>query len=314
MTGPPDVVLLRGGQADLLAERLRAEHPEVGVVTAGSDDVDLASVTIAAGSVPDSELAAMPALDWVHCWAAGVESEVGPMLRSSGIAVTSSAGNGAVPLAEHAMMLTLMLDREAHRWQDAQRECRWERFTHSELHGKTMGIYGFGNVGRELAIRARAFGMRVIALRRRPDRDADLVDRMFAPDDLYDFAAECDVLVVTAAKTRETEGAIDAAVLAALKPRANVVVVSRGNIVSEPDLLDALRSGRIAAAGLDAHAEEPLPPDSPYWTMPGVIVTPHNGATTVATAARGTEIFLANLQRRLSNLPYENQVDVSSLA
>ena len=211
------------------------------------------------------------------------------------------------------MMLTLMLDREAHRWINAQREHRWERFTHSELHGKTMGIYGFGNVGRELAVRARAFGMRVVALRRRPDKDADLVDRMFGPDGVYDFAAECDVLVVTAAKTRETEGAIDAAVLASLKPGAHVVVVSRGNIVHEPDLLEALRSGQIAAAGLDAHAEEPLPSDSPYWTMPGVIVTPHNGATTVATAARGTEIFLANLKRRLSNRPYENRINVSSL-
>jgi phosphoglycerate dehydrogenase-like enzyme len=314
MTGSSEVILIRGGQADLLAKRLRADYPEVGIVLAGSDDVDLASVTIAAGSVPDSELAAMPALDWVHCWAAGVEFEVGPQLRSSGITVTSSAGNGAIPLAEHAMMLTLMLDREAPRWMDAQRERRWERFTHSELHGKTMGIYGFGNVGRELAVRARAFGMRVVALRRRPERDADLVDRMYGVDGLYNFAAECDVLVVAAAKTRETEGAIDAAVLASLKPGAHVVVVSRGNIVSEPDLLDALRSGRIAAAGLDAHAEEPLPSDSPYWTMPGVIVTPHNGATTVATAARGTEIFLANLQRRLSNLPYQNRIDVASLA
>lgn len=314
MTSLPEVILIRGGQADLLAERLRKQYPGVGVIMANAHDVDLASVTIAAGSVRDSELAAMPALDWVHCWAAGVESEVGPQLRSSGIAVTSSAGNGAIPLAEHAMMLTLMLDREAHRWMDAQRERRWERFTHSELHGKTMGIYGFGNVGRELAVRARAFGMRVIALRRRPERDTDLVDRMYGADGLYTFAAECDVLVVAAARTRETEGAINAAALTSLKPGAHVVVISRGNIVSEPDLLDALRSGRIAAAGLDAHAEEPLPSDSPYWTMPGVIVTPHNGATTVATAARGTEIFLANLKRRLSKLPYENQIDVASLA
>lgn len=313
MTGPRDVVLIRGGQEKVLAERLRLEHPDVRVLTTGRDDVDLASVTIAAGSVQDSELAALPELDWVHCWAAGVESEVGPRLRNSGITITSSAGNGAIPLAEHAMMLTLMLDREAHRWLDAQRQHRWERFTHSELHGKTMGIYGFGNVGRELAVRARAFGMRVIALRRRPDRDTDLVDRMFGPDDLYEFAAGCDVLVVAAAKTRETEGRIDAAVLASLKPGAHVVVVSRGNIVREPDLLDALRSRRIAAAGLDAHAQEPLPSDSPYWTMPGVIVTPHNGATTVATAARATEIFLSNLQRRFSHLPYQNRVDVNAL-
>ena len=254
---------------------------------AGSGEFDYSSVTIAAGIVPDSELAAMPALDWVHSWAAGVESEIGPQLRSRGITVTSSAGNGAIPLAEHAMMLTLMLDREAYRWMEAQRQHRWERFTHSELHGKTMGIYGFGHVGREVAVRAQAFGMRVIALRRRPRQDAHLVERMFGPDGLHDFAAECDVLVIAAARTKETEGAINAAVLAILKPGAHIVVVSRGNIIHEPDLMDALRSGKLAGIGLDAHSQEPLPNDSPYWSMPRVIVTPHNGATTPATAARG---------------------------
>lgn len=314
MSGFSDVVLVRGGQEELLAERLRAEYPHVGVVMAGDDDIDFSSVTIAAGSVQDSELAAMPALDWVHSWAAGVESEIGPRLRSSGITVTSSSGNGAIPLAEHAMMLTLMLDREAYRWMESQHQHRWERFTHSELHDKTMGIYGFGNVGREIATRAQAFGMRVVALRRRPKQDAHLVDRMFGPDDLLDFATECDVLVVAAAKTKETEGAINAAVLAALKPGAHIVVVSRGNIIHEPDLLDALRSGKFAGIGLDAHSQEPLPDDSPYWAMPRVIITPHNGATTLATAVRGTNIFLANLHRRISHLPYKNRVDLSSLA
>ena len=314
MSGSPDVVLVRAGQGELVVERLRAEHPRVTVLLDGSDEVTLESVTVVAGSVRDSELAAMPALEWVHSWAAGVEAEVGPLLRKSGITVTSSAGNGAIPLAEHAMMLTLMLDREAYRWMEAQRTHRWARFTHSELYGKTMGIYGFGNVGRELAVRARAFGMRVVALRRQAEKDIHLVDRMFGPADLHDFAAECDVLVVTAARTKETEGAINADVLAALKPGAHIVVVSRGNIVNEKDLLNAIGSGKLAGAGLDAHAQEPLPAEAPYWAMPGVIVTPHNGATTVATATRGTEIFLDNMQRRISQVPYKNRINISTLA
>jgi phosphoglycerate dehydrogenase-like enzyme len=290
-----DVVLVRGGETDRVVELLGAEFPEIDVVT-------------------DDEVERMPALDWVHSWAAGVENDVGPALRMRGTPVTSSAGNGAIPLAEHAMMLALMLNRTATRWLDAQRDHRWDRFVHAELDGRTMGIYGFGNVGRELATRARAFGMRVVALRRDPSRDRDLVDEMFGPDDLLEFASRSDVLVVTAAKTAETEGAIDANVLAALPAGAHLIVISRGGIVRDDDLLAALTSGSLSAAGLDAHAIEPLPADSPYWTLPSVIVTPHNGATTSATAARGTEIFLANLRRRLSSNPYLNLVDVSALA
>ncbi|WP_323960569.1 D-2-hydroxyacid dehydrogenase [Arthrobacter sp. JZ12] len=314
MTTSVDVVLVRGSQAASLAERLRVEYPKVQVVSAADLDVDPARITIVAGNVRDDELPVFSSLEWVHSWAAGVESEVGPRLRSSGIPITSSAGNGAVPLAEHAMMLALMLNRKAVRWIDSQRDRRWERFVHSELAGQTMGIYGFGNVGRELALRARAFGMRVIALRRRPDMDADLVDRMFGPDQLHSFAAACDVLVVAAALTPDSEGAIDSSVLVKLPDGAHVIVISRGNIVRDSDLLDALRSGKVAAAGLDAHAVEPLPSDSPYWTLPGVIITPHNGATTAATATRGVEIFLDNLRRRSSNRPYRNRVDVSALA
>ncbi|MET0933856.1 MAG: D-2-hydroxyacid dehydrogenase [Mycetocola sp.] len=314
MSPDRDVVLVRGGESDRLIARLHSAYPGLGVLSNGDVNARPEEITIVAGKVYDEELDEMPALDWVHSWAAGVEGDVGPALRRSGITVTSSAGNGAIPLAEHAMMLALMLNRDARRWLAAQDDHRWERFSHAELHGKTMGIYGFGNVGRELAARAKAFGMRVVALRRDPSRDTELVDEMFGPDGILDFAARCDVLVVTAARTTETEGAIDAAALAALKPDAHLIVVSRGGIVADADLLAALRSGSLAAAGLDAHAVEPLPADSPYWSLPNVIVTPHNGATTSSTASRGTEIFLANLHRRLSSRPLLNRVDVSALA
>lgn len=314
MSPDRDVVLVRGGESERLVARLGVEHPDLGIVRESDAAMRASEITIVAGRVTDDELAAMPALEWVHSWAAGVEGEIGPALRRSGIAVTSSAGNGAIPLAEHAMMLALLLNREASRWFAAQAERRWERFPHAELHGRTMGIYGFGNVGRELAVRAKAFGMRVVALRRDPSRDTELVDAMFGPRGILDFAASCDVLAVTAARTPGTEGAIDATVLAALKPGAHLIVVSRGGIVVDADLLTALTSGSLAAAGLDAHAVEPLPADSPYWTLPNVLVTPHNGATTPATAARGTEIFLANLRRRRSSRPLHNRVDVSALA
>ncbi|WP_020017043.1 D-2-hydroxyacid dehydrogenase [Promicromonospora sukumoe] len=314
----PEVVVVRGGQAERVVEQVRAAHPDVVVATA--DDADaLRAATVATGRLTDAEVAAMPHLAWVHSWAAGVESDVGPALRrrattdAGRVTVTSSAGNGAIPLAEQALMLMLMLSREALRWGEAQRAHRWERFTHDELHGRTVGIYGYGNVGREFAVRARAFGMRVVGLRRRPADPGDPVDRMLPPDAVDELAAVSDFLVVAAPLTDETAGAIGPRTLRALGPQGHLVVVSRGGIVREADLVTAVRDGVIAGAGLDAHATEPLPPESPVWDLPRTVVTPHNGATTAATADRGTAIFLDNLDRWLARRPLRNVVDVGRL-
>jgi phosphoglycerate dehydrogenase-like enzyme len=318
----PEVVVVRGGQVERVVERVRAAHPDLVVATA--DDAEaLRAATVATGRLTDDEVAAMPHLAWVHSWAAGVESDVGPALRrratagtdtgAGAVTVTSSAGNGAIPLAEQALMLMLMLSRQALRWGDAQRAHRWERFTHDELHGRTVGIYGYGNVGHELAVRARAFGMRVVGLRRRPAEPGDPVDRMLPPEAVDELAAVSDFLVVAAPLTAETAGAIGLRTLRALGPQGHLVVVSRGGIVREADLVTAVRDGVIAGAGLDAHATEPLPPGSPVWDLPRTVVTPHNGATTAATADRGTAIFLDNLDRWLARRPLRNVVDVGRL-
>ncbi|GAB2468165.1 D-2-hydroxyacid dehydrogenase [Promicromonospora xylanilytica] len=313
----PEVLVVRGGQGERVAQRVRAAHPDVTVVPA--DDADaLRTATLAAGRLTDAEVAAMPRLAWVHSWAAGVESDVGQALRRratgpDAVTVTSSAGNGAIPLAEQALMLMLMLSRQATRWGDAQRAHRWERFTHDELNGRTVGIYGYGNVGHELAVRARAFGMGVVGLRRRAAAPDDLVDRMLSPDAVDELAAASDFLVVAAPLTDQTAGAIGLRTLRALGPDGHLVVVSRGGIVREPDLVTAVREGVVAGAGLDAHATEPLPDDSPLWDLPNTIVTPHNGATTPSTADRGTAIFLDNLDRWLARRPLRNVVDVGRL-
>lgn len=315
----PEILIVRGGQGERVAEAVRAAHPEV--VVASADDADaLSTATVAAGHLTDDEVARMPRLAWVHSWAAGVESDVGPALRRRAsvagtgvVTVTSSAGNGAIPLAEQALMLMMMLGRQAPRWADAQREHRWERFTHDELHGRTVGIYGYGNVGRELAVRARAFGMTVVGLRRRPAGPDDPVDRMLPADAVDELAALSDFLVVAAPLTDRTTGAIGLRTLRELGPEGHLVVVSRGGIVREADLVTALRDGIVAGAGLDAHANEPLPPDSPLWDLPRTIVTPHNGATTASTADRGTAIFLDNLDRWLARRPLRNVVDTAQL-
>jgi phosphoglycerate dehydrogenase-like enzyme len=314
MVSMPETVLVRTNDSAADAARWGEVVPEVSFVV---DPVaDPAGVTAIAGRVADEELIMFPQLAWVHSWAAGVESDVGPRLREHAgagrVVVTSSAGNGAVPLAEHAMMLALMLDRDAPRWTMAQAARTWERRTHGELLGRTLGIYGFGNVGRELAARAKAFGMRVVAVRRSIGVPAPHVDRIFSPEDRTAFCAECDVLVVAAPLTTQTRGAIGPEQIAALPNGASVIVVSRGEIVDDHALLAALRQGRVRA-GLDAHAVEPLPPASEFWEHPAVIVTPHNGATTLETARRGREIFVDNLRRRTRNQPMKNVVDVTTL-
>lgn len=273
------------------------------------EDIDPHRVVAVAGSVSPESFARLSRLRWIHSWAAGPDAAIFPELVSSPVVLTSSAGNGGVPLAEHAMMLLLMLDREATRWLAAQRDHRWDRHRHSELIGTTIGIYGLGNAGKDLARKAQAFHMRVLGLRRQATVPVEDVDKLYGPGQLKDFVRDCDHVVITAPLTPETRNAFDATIFEAMRPSANLVCISRGGIVVDEDLLDALRNGTIRAAGLDAHGIEPLPSDSPFWDLPNVIVTPHNGATTPGTLRRQVAIFLENLTRFAEDQPLLNIVD-----
>ncbi|QYN39968.1 D-2-hydroxyacid dehydrogenase [Pseudonocardia sp. DSM 110487] len=228
---------------------------------------------------------------------------------ASPVVLTSSKGNGAVPLAEHALMLMLMLDRDAPRWLRAQGSRTWDRFPHGELAGATCGIVGMGGAGSALARRAAAFDMRVLGLRRRPERRVPDVERMYGPGEVTAFVAESDFVVVTAALTPQSRGLLGPAAFRAMKPTAYYICVSRGGIADDDALLTAVREGWIAGAGLDAHAVEPLPADSPFWSLPNVIVTPHNGATTARTRRRGVDVFVDNLTRFVAGGPLRNVVD-----
>lgn len=261
------------------------------------------------GSLPGEVLEKAPQLRWMHSPAAGVNRELSPQMRDSDVVLTSSAGNGGIPLAEHAMMLMLMLSRSAPRWFAAQQESTWDRFTHGELNGMTVGIVGLGNAGSDLAIKSQAFHMRVLGLRRRTHLPAPGVSHVFSLDELTEFLAECDFVVVTAPQTPESTGMFDKAAFAAMKSSAYFICISRGGIADDDALIDALRRGEIAGAGLDAHSVEPLPADSEFWRMPQVIITPHNGATTEATSRRGRDIVAENLRRFVRGQPLLNVVD-----
>ncbi len=231
-----------------------------------------------------------------------------PEMVASPVVCTSCKGNGAIPLAEHAMMLMLMLNRDAPRWARAQAEHRWDHWSHPELNGLTCGIIGLGHSGQDLALKCQAFHMRVLGIRRTL-RPTPQVDALFPHERLHDFLAEADFVVVTAPRTPETVGMLGAAEFRAMKRSAHYICFSRGGIADDGALLTALREGWIAGAGLDAHGEEPLPPDSPFWDLPNAIVTPHNGASTPMTRQRGVDIFVENLRRYQAGETLLNVID-----
>ncbi|MFI5913248.1 D-2-hydroxyacid dehydrogenase [Dactylosporangium sp. NPDC051541] len=310
MTGLP--VVVRGlGLDDAERQELRdAAGPGLDLrFPADGADVDFTDVVAAVGRVGDAELAAAPALRWIHLWTAGADHAFTPgLLARPEITLSASAGNGAVGLAEHAILLLLLLDRGGWHWARAQREHRWDPATHGELAGRTIGLVGFGNAGRHLAGIARGMGMRVLATRRTAGDDP-AVDAMYPPDRLTRMLPECDAVVVTAPLTPQTRGLLGEAEFRAMKPTAYYVNVSRGE-VADADALDrALDEGWIAGAGLDAHHVEPLPPGSPLWDRPNVLVTPHNGSTSRQSRRRSFDTVAANLRRFAAGAPLASVVD-----
>lgn len=240
-----------------------------------------------------------PRLRWVQTTSAGV----GPLVQRLGLQdadllVTTASGIHAQPLAEFVFAVLLYHTKELGRLQAEQREHLWNRFAGEELAGKTMAIIGPGRIGREVARLAGAFRMRAVVLGRdsNPARAAALgVDRIYGRGELPEMLAEADCLVLCAPHTPETDGILSAEALAALKPGAVFVNIGRGALVDETALLAALGDGRIAFAGLDVFREEPLPPDSPFWDLPNVLINPHSASTVRSENAKLTDLFIRNL-------------------
>ncbi|MFZ0215214.1 MAG: D-2-hydroxyacid dehydrogenase [Candidatus Dormiibacterota bacterium] len=306
-----DLRVLVTGPAEPYLEDIRQAAPGADcryLADQAQVEAEIETADVVAGSVTSSALARAHRLRWVHSWAAGPDSALYPAMVESRVVLTSSKGNGAIPLAEHAIMLMLLLNRQAIRWIRAQEAHRWDSFVHGELNGLTCGIIGLGYSGQDLALKAKAFHMDVIGVRRTTQPTPN-VDRLYPLEQLHTFLGEADFVVVTAPRTLETSGMLGEGEFRAMKPTAHYVCFSRGGLADDKALERALREGWIAGAGLDAHGEEPLPTDSPFWETPNTIVTPHNGATTLQTRRRGVEIFVDNLQRFVGGQPLRNVVD-----
>jgi phosphoglycerate dehydrogenase-like enzyme len=263
------------------------------------------------GISPD-QMALAKKLRWISVPYAGVNRLLdNPALANSDVMITNGAGLMAPSVAEQTLAYILMISRRLVEQFRAQQEKRWERNLPPvrELAGQTVGIIGYGNIGREIAVRVKACGMRVIGTRTSTDRPAPELDLLLPDSALDRLLAEADYVVVAAPLTPATTGLISREQLAKMKRDAWLINIARGALVREDDLIAALQDGTIAGAALDVFEQEPLPESSPLWTLPNVIITPHTAGSFDKFTRRGIEFFCQNLTRFINGEPLKNVVD-----
>jgi phosphoglycerate dehydrogenase-like enzyme len=299
-------VLLTVRWADAYVERLR-EHLAGAEVIRTQDAAEVeralahADVAILSGDL-DDRYADAPNLRWVHCDHAGLNKSARPWVFERGLLVTSSSGRSAPALAEHAILFMLLFAYRFPSFLEAQRNHQWGIPGQDQLRGligRTVGIVGLGNTGQELATRTQALGMRVLGYRRRAEEVAG-VDRLYAAErgeSLDDLLKESDFVVLATPLSDATHHLIGARELGLMKSSAVLVNMARGGVVDEAALLSALREGRIAGAGLDTFAVEPLPPESPLWDAPNVLITPHTTPQVPDRTGRSLAMITENIRR-----------------
>jgi phosphoglycerate dehydrogenase-like enzyme len=252
-----------------------------------------------------------PRLRWVHSRSAGLDSLLFPALVDSPVPLTNSSGVYSRSLGEFVALGVLFFAKDLHRMQRNQAAGRWAPFDVDMAEGKTMGIVGYGDIGRAAARLAKALDMRVLALRRRPEQSQGdpLVDEVMGNERLLDLMARSDYVVVAAPLTPDTRGLVSAQAIAAMKPDAVMINVGRGAIIDEPALIDALRHKRIRGAALDVFAEEPLPPGHPMYGLDNLLLSPHCADHTRTWIDDAMVFFTGNLERFLRGEPLRNVVE-----
>ena len=305
-------VVVTGLFGDGFEDSLTTEFPNVDFVFAASEEDQVREIKDADAymGMPSRQVfLAADHLRWLHCPGPGIDkfTEI-PEIVDSDVVLTNARGPHAAPMADHVMSMCLafahrtnemVLDQKDHVWDGA----KYDR-SFIEMEGSTMGILALGDIGSAVARRATGFGMKVYAVDKDPFPAPPGVSEVWRLDRLDDLLKMSDWLVVTAPYTVDTRGMIGAEGLALMKPTAHLIIISRGGIVDEDALFDALSNKRIAGAGIDAFEIEPLPEDSPWWDLENVIISPHSSALTVEMWKGRREIFRENLRRFLANEPF----------
>ncbi|CAN5791040.1 hypothetical protein BH10ACT1_BH10ACT1_16900 [soil metagenome] len=318
-----------GGRVEVVVEpyvdssELRTRRSAPGFARGPDDDVPVSDEVRAllarahvllALDAPLDTVALAPDLAWVQAVGSGTGQLRSTGLGAAGITLTNSAGTSADEIAEFVLGRILEHRKSFVAIGVAQQDHRWEPIFGRAMAGATVGLIGFGAINQAVARFARAFGMRVLASRRTPDSTHPDVERFFAPTDLAAMVAEADVVVAAVPESPETVGLLDRGLFAAMAPGAFVVNVGRGSVLVEADLLAALDAGQVGGAALDVFDDEPLPPENPLWSHPGVRVSAHCSSIPGASITRVHQLFRDNLQRHLDGRPLRNQVDLSGHA
>ncbi len=311
-------------------ERLRAMSPDLAVVDVSGDEAfDAETLTdpdveILVGARAPSDLARVPSLRWLQVGSAGVDHLAADPPWRKGLVVTNARGVYAIPMAEYVTGMVLRIHQPGAAWAADQAVHRWpppeEAPVATVVRGKTAVIVGYGSIGREVARQLAALGLRIVAVKPRPevrhdpafrvpgtgDPDGTIPERIVGLDGLTDAVHEADVVVLTMPLTDSSRGIIDAGVLAAMSSGTWLINVSRGALVDAAALLDALRGGRLGGAVLDVFEREPLPADDPLWDAPNVIVTPHASGAALQFL---DELIVENVRRYLAGEPLLNPID-----
>lgn len=262
-----------------------------------------ADIVVASGMWKNDLIPHAANLKFIQSISSGMDQYSKEQLGAKGVRLASAAGVNARAVAEHAIALILALYRRLPEARDNQHRKMWRGMLgdltqrEDELGGKTLLIVGMGRIGSHLALLAKAFGMKVIGIRRDPSQGGNGADSIHGMGDLVKLVPQADIVALTCALTPETTGLMSAAAFKAMKPSAVFVNAARGKVADEAALIDTMKNNRIWAAGIDVTAEEPLPASSPLWTLPNVFVTPHTAGETRAYEDNVLDILMENLER-----------------
>ena len=304
----------------VMPQTIRARWPDMRVVHLPDYDLlaqELPDTDIFVGySLRAEQLTHAKKLKWIHSTAAGVAQLMYPELRDSGIVVTNPSGVFSPPMAEHTMGLLLALARnfpDSTRHQDRShwgQQDIWDKPQRlTELSSQVLLIVGFGSIGRELAKRVRAFEMRVWGVTRSGKGDTTHAEKILPAQQLEEALPHAGYVVIAAPETADTRHLIGAAQIARMKPGARLINVGRGSLLDEAALIRALETGALGGAALDVTSVEPLPPDSPLWKTPNLLITPHTSAVSDRLWHRETALLMDLLERWFDGREMFNQVD-----
>jgi phosphoglycerate dehydrogenase-like enzyme len=246
---------------------------------------------------------------WVHSLSAGVDNLLFPELIESDVPLTNARGVFAESLGEFVLASILYFAKDLRRMVRNQQARRWEQFDVDVLYTQTLGVVGYGEIGKSAARRAKAMGMKIFAIRRKAAENDPVVDRAFSVDQRLEMLPRCDYVCAAAPLTPETKGFIGEAEIEAMKSTGVLINVGRGPVIHEQSLIRALQENRIRGAALDVFDQEPLPEDHPFWGMENVLISPHCADHTATWLEEAMQMFIDNFFRFQRGEPLKNIVD-----